>query len=871
MKKNKRPIAPPKLAKRFLHLFLRKDLAEEVEGDLEEKLKKQLVTNSSFSTMLSYWLEVINYIRPFAIRKSRFPSINYSDMLRHNFIISFRSFGRNKSTFFINLIGLSTGLACALLIYLWVNDELMVNKFHEKGSRLYTIMENTELTESILTQPYTPDLLAETMAKEIPEIEYAVGVTPGSWFGNFILSYEDTNSKAIGQYVSADFFNIFSFPLIHGNANQVLANKNSIVLSEALALRIFNTTEDIIGKTIQCQLLNFKDPVIVSGIFETLPDNTTEEFDFLLSFELWKELSERVNRSINWGNFGPITYVTLHPNTDIDQFNKKIEGFIKSKDENSNVTLFATPYADQYLYGKYENGVQSGGRIEYVRLFAIIAIFIVLIACINFMNLSTAKAATRIKEVGVKKAVGAGRQALIIQYLSESLILSALSVACALLLVVLTLPQFNFITGKYLSLSLSTDLLLAILGVTVITGIISGSYPALYLSGFNPATILKGKLNISMGENWARKGLVVFQFSLSIILITSVMVVYNQINFVQTKNLGYDRDNVIHFEIEGKVAENQETFLEELRGIPGVVNASSIATTLAGSQSTTQGVRWEGKNPDDAIRFETVSAGFNLVETLNIEVTQGRAFSSDYNTEADKIIFNEAGIEVMGLTDPIGKTVILWGQEKEIIGVVKDFHFESLHEPVKPLLIRIAPTETLRIMARIERGKERETIDWISKFYKSFNPGYSFDYKFLNQDYQAQYAAEQRVATLSKYFAGLAILISCLGLFGLAAFTAQRRLKEIGIRKVMGASEWRIIFLLSFDFTLTVLVAIGIAIPISYLITDHWLSTFAYHIELRSWYFATAGILALMIAWLTVGTQAFKASRISPTQCLKDE
>ncbi|MDH4058550.1 MAG: ABC transporter permease, partial [Cyclobacteriaceae bacterium] len=363
----------PKLARKFLSWFLRSELAEEVEGDLEEKFVSTLKTKSGFRAQLSYWIDVICYIRPFAIRKSRYTTLNYSDMLRHNFLISFRSFSRHKTTFIINLIGLSTGLACAILIYLWVNDELHMNKFHEKENRFYQIMENTELSEGIRTQPYTPDLLAETMIKEIPEIEYAVGITPGSWFGNFTLSYQDINSKGIGQYVGADFFNIFSFPLIQGNANQVLADKNSIVLSESLALRIFNTTEGIIGKSIHCQLLNYKDPVTVTGIFEDIPSNSTEKFDFLLSFELWKELSVRVGRSINWGNFGPQTYLTLQPNSDIVQFNKKIKGFIKSKHPDSNVTLFAVPYSNQYLHGTYENGIQTGGRIEYVRLFSVIA------------------------------------------------------------------------------------------------------------------------------------------------------------------------------------------------------------------------------------------------------------------------------------------------------------------------------------------------------------------------------------------------------------------------------------------------------------------------------------------------------------------
>jgi ABC-type antimicrobial peptide transport system permease subunit len=792
-------------------------------------------------------------------------------MLKHNLLLIFRNFKRFKSTFIINLIGLSTGLACTLLIFLWVSDELQVDKFHENDSRLFQVMENSAQADGIKTQPATPDLLGEALAKELPEVEYAVSVTPYKWFGNFTLIADEINVKATGQYASKEFFKAFSYPVLEGDKNKVLEDKNAIVVSEELAINLFKTTKNAIGKTLNCQILGIQQPVIITGIFNGIPSNSTEQFDFVMSYEAWKDLSLKVGRPIHWDNHGPNTFLVLNKDANIEAFNKKIAGFLKSKSKNSNVDLFVVPFSNQYLYGTYHNGLQAGGRIDYVILFSVIALFILGIACINFMNLSTAKASRRVKEVGIKKAIGANRRALITQYLSESISMAFLSLALAVILVEVFLPQFNLITGKQLALSPSPVFMAIILGVTLFTGVVAGSYPALYLSGFNPAAVLKGKLNTSISELIARKGLVVFQFVLSIILIVSVLVVYKQIEFVQTKNLGYDKDHIIYFDKEGKVAENQEAFYSEAKNIPGVANISSIVTTLMGPNSSTQGVSWEGKNPDDAIQFENVNVSYDMIETLGVEVLGGRTFSRDFKTDDHALIFNEAAIAVMGIKDPVGKTVNLWGENMTIIGVVKNFHFESLHERVKPLFFLLDPSKTLKIMARLEAGKEKQALSQLGKLYTKFNPGYAFTYQFLDQDYQAQYVSEKRIATLSQYFAGLAILISCLGLFGLAAFTAEKRIKEIGIRKILGSSELSIVYLLSNDFTKIVFTAIVIALLISYFMASQWLGSFAFKIELQWWYFAGAGLLALMIAWFTVGSQALRAAKANPVKSLRSE
>jgi putative ABC transport system permease protein len=784
-------------------------------------------------------------------------------MIRHAVRLAIRNFERHKSSFFINLTGLSTGLACALLIFLWVHDELQVDKFHEKDERLFQVMEHQQYAADIMTTVSTPGLLAETLAEEIPEIEHAATIT---WPNRYTLSVGEQNIKAAGYDVGPDFFHLFSFPLIQGQADQVLQDVNAMILSRSTAENLFDSKEGAMGQAVE---LDHDEVFTVTGIFEDVPSHSSMQFDFLKSFEKYKKENDWV---LSWGNNGPRTIVTLVEGADPASVSEKIAGFVKERNEESNVTLFLKPYSERYLHGRYENGQPAGGRIEYVRLFSIIAVFILLIACINFMNLSTARASLRAKEVGVKKAVGADRGSLIRQFLGESMLMALLSLAIALVLVRLFLPEFNVITDKEIALRFDPALAAAFLGVVLITGLISGSYPALYLSSFRPVAVLKGELRTSLGELWARRGLVVFQFTLSVILIVAVLVVYQQLQFVQHKNLGYDKDQLIHFQTDGRLEEQRDVFLAEAKKIPGVANISTVGHDLVGRQNNTSGLDWEGKNPEDRILFEHVRVNYDMLETMGVELVEGRTFSREYGADTSKIIFNEQAIRIMGMEDPIGKTITLWDEyPMEIIGVVKDFHFQSLHENVEPLFFRLDPETTWTVMARLEAGREREAIAGLQSFYEDFNPGFSFDYKFLDEDYARQYEAEQRVSTLSKYFAGFAVLISCLGLFGLAAFTADRKRKEIGIRKVLGASVANIVLLLTRDFTRLVLAAILIGLPAAYLLTSRWLDRFAYHIDLNAGFFFFAGMAVLLIAWMTVSSQAFRSANVNPTDCLRDE
>ncbi|WP_148782473.1 ABC transporter permease [Aquimarina intermedia] len=791
-------------------------------------------------------------------------------MLYHNFLISIRNFFKNKLSFFINVFGLAIGLASVILIYMWISSELGVDKFHENDDRLFQVMENQVLGGEIVTQGATPDLLAETLKNEVSGIEYAAAVAPSSWFGDFTLRVGLDVIKQKGQFVGKDYFSIFSFTMLKGDAKTVLHDRNNIVISKDLATKLFGSPEQAIGQSIEWNLIGKQKESRVAGVFETLSANSTEEFDFVIPYQKFVDLSNEIGRPMTWGNHGPHTYIVLEKNVTSERIDKLIKDFITKKDKNQdNVILFLKEYSSNYLYGEFENGTVSGGRISNVRLFALIAIFILTMACINFMNLSTAKATRRLKEIGVKKAIGASRLDLIIQYLGESVILSFIAMFFAIIIVLLVLPQFNEIIGKTLEFNFTLEMILALAFICIVTGLIAGSYPAIYLSGFEPAKVLKGKLSNSFLEIWTRKGLVIFQFILSVILIVSVMVVYQQIQFIQNKNLGFDKANIVYFTLEGRAKSNLDPFLKELKAIPGVENATSIENSLVGNEGYTVDVNWQGKDLDQLVNFTSFQINHDFIETLGIELSEGRSFSENYVADNTKIILNKAAIEVMGLKSPIGTTIQLWGENKEIIGVVENFYFESFRNNVKPAFMILSPNKTLISVVRIKNGAMKNTLSRIGSFYKNYT-NFSFDYKFLDDDFEKLYETENRIAELSKYFALLAIFISCLGLFGLSAFTLERRKKEIGIRKSLGSTNMGIVYVLSKEFVVLVLFSLFISLPLSFYITKSWLMGFSYRIELQVWYFLLAGLFAIIIASLSIILQTIKSINVDPVEYLRE-
>lgn len=864
--------SPPKLFLKFFQWFCHPHLVDYIEGDLLELFYENV---EEVGIRRAKWLfiwEVLLLFRPSIIRpiKSIFKSNhNHSAMLRHNFILSIRGFKRYKSSFLINLLGLSTGLTCTILIYLWVVSELNVDKFHEKDARLYQVMQNMERPDGIRTSVQTPAILAKALVNDMPEIEHAVTMGNNEFNGKGVLSVGKQSLEVDGLYASRDFFKMFSYQLTQGSAQQVLKDKSNIVLSKKLAVKLFGTHKNIIGKTVQGNRGLFNGIYKVSGIFETPPENSTEQFDFVLSYAVVFAHVEWIHK---WSGDGAQTYITLKKGVDTEAFNQKIGRFLQTKPYRKNNSLFIQSYSQRYLYGQYANGQPVGGRIAYVQLFSLIAFFILLIACINFMNLSTAQATRNMKEVGVKKALGVKRWVLAFRFFQESLLLTFLSLLMAIQLVALFLPQFNLITGKNIAFAFSGPLVWALLSIVIFTGVVAGIYPAFYLSGFNPIVVLKGKnhrLNASSSMLWVRKGLVIVQFALSIIFIVGVLVINKQIAYIQNADLGYDRANVIHFKMIGPY--NRSTFLSQLKNLPGVINATNThggsIVKMSGSGS---GFQWDGQSSTKDLHFRRPHVSYDFVETLDIQLLKGRSFSRNYHSDTSKLLVNEAAAKIIGMKNIIGKTILDGQKKKQIIGVVNNFQIMSMHETLQPCIMRFSPNGS-DMMVKIEPKAQNHTIGQIKKLYQSFHPEYPFSFTFLDDEHQALYVAEQRVSVLSKYFTVLAITISCLGLFGLAIFTTSQRLKEIGIRKVLGASALSITQLLTRSFTKTILLAIIIALPVSYVVVKSWLNNFAYRISLEWWYFATAGLLVLLVAWLTVSLQTFKAARINPVKCLKEE
>ncbi|MEO6731402.1 MAG: FtsX-like permease family protein [Ferruginibacter sp.] len=793
-------------------------------------------------------------------------------MLKHILTIAFRSIKKHKSSFAINLTGLSTGLAFAFLLYLWVQDERSIDKFHANDDRLYQAMIKSRENGIVRVQDHTQGPLSEAMEKDLPEVENAVTVMNLSKEGmDITMKNGEKTFKTSGVFSGEAFFRVFTFPLISGNSGTVLKEKNNIVISEDLALKLYGTVEAAVGKALQWNAFGKDHLSSITGVFKNVSSASTLKFDFV--FTKQKLLEDIWQGGAQWSNTGAETYLLLKEGVDLTAFNKKIDRYIDKYDKGNHFSLLVRKYSDAYLYGNYEDGKQAGGRITNVKLFSVIAILLLIIASINFMNLSTAKVSGRLKEIGIKKTIGSGRRSLVFQFLGESLFVTALSAVIALVLVALLIPQFNFITGKQLSFHFSVGQVSALFLIALITGILSGSYPAFYLSGFKPLETLKGKLQGKMGELFVRKGLVIFQFIISLVLIVSVFIVYRQIEFAQTKPIGYAKENVVYFDMEGKVFENKKNFFEELRRVPGVVQAGGINQTLIREDggSSTYGIEWPGKIENKNIDFMIRAVDENLVRTLGMQIKEGKSFSDSMGSNSTYLLLNETAVKVMGLKDPVGTKVKLWGKEKNIVGVMKDFHTASVHQPISPLIFRCVPDDVSMAMIRIEAGSERKVIDNLTSFYKKVNPGYALNLQFLDETFRAQYLTEERTLTLAKYFAYLTILISCLGLFGLAAFDTERRTKEIGIRKVLGADMKSLVALLSKDFLKLVCIAIILASPVAYYLMDRWLQDFVYRIDISWWIFIVAGMMALLIALLTVSFQAIKAAVANPVKSLRTE
>lgn len=784
-------------------------------------------------------------------------------MLKNYFFTALRSYWKQKGYTFLNLSGLTIGLTTSMLIMLWVVDELNYDRFHQQGDQLYRVMENQTYSGQMFTFAATPGLLAEALETEIPEITQATRTT---WGDKKQFTVGDKIIKEEGLYADNAFFQMFTFPFIEGDPATALDDVSSIVISETLANKYFDSPQAALNKVIR---IDNKKDYQVTGVFEDVPKNSSLQFDFVLPFEVYYQENEWLHE---WDNNGILTFVMLQEQASPETVNAKIKDFIKKRHEASVVDLFIQSFPDAYLHSEFKEGKLVGGRIIFIKIFMIVAAFILLIACINFMNLATARSAQRAREVGVRKVVGAGKSSLIKQFLGESVLLALIATLLAIILVELLLPGFNQLTEKHLTVPFGNPVfILIIVGVILFTGLLAGLYPAFFLSSFNSVKILKGTFKLGNKGNVLRQGLVVFQFVLSMILIGATIVVYQQIQYIKNKDLGVQRENLVFFPATPGIQDHFDTYKTALLNQPGIQSVTLSSQNPLSVGSSSQGLEWDGKSPDTQILFQVIQADYDFLATAGIQLAAGRDFSRDYPTDTANILINEEAARRIGFENPVGQPIKMWEREGQVIGVVKDFHSNNLHAAIEPLVIMLQPENTWMVMARTEAGKAQEAIASLEAMHKQFDGGYTFEYNFLDQEFERMYRTDTLIGKLATYFAFIAILISCLGLFGLAAYTADRRTKEIGVRKVLGASVPNLVALISGNFTKLILIAFVIATPICWYLMQQFLQEYAYRIDLSPVVFALTGLLALVIAWITVSYQSIKAALANPIDSLRNE
>ena len=792
-------------------------------------------------------------------------------MIRNYIKTAWRNLTRNKTFSIINISGLALGLTCSLLIFLWVQDERSVDGFHKNGKQLYQVYERNYYDGKVSADYPTQGLLAEELKRVIPEIQYASGYEYATAPGT-LSTFEANNkvNKNAGLYAGEDFFRMFSYPLLQGTPQTALNSPYGIAISRKMAENFFGSSQKAFG-----QLIRFENEyeLKVTAVFENIPSNSSLQFDFLRT---WTDFVKQNQWVHNWGNTDPATYVQLRDGADATKVESKIKDFIyryQAKDNSFRVELALQPFAEKYLHSTFTNGYLDGGRIEYVNLFTIIAVFILLIGCINFMNLATAQSAKRAKEVGLRKVVGAMRSSLIKQFIGEAILLTFFAIIIAIAFTIILVPAFNSLTGKQISLPVTQPVFwAAIASLILVTGVVAGSYPAIFLSSLNPVRVLKGSLKFNWKSAFFRQGLVVFQFALSIILIVGMIVMYRQMNYIQTKNLGYDRDNLVYIPIEGELIKKYELFKQQAAQLPGVTDISKMRNSPTSIDHHTTSISWPGKDPNLTVSFADVVVGYDFIKTMKLQLKEGRDFSREFGADSARFLLNETAVNKIGLQHPIGEKVIWGNYPGTVVGVIKDFHFSSMHQAIDPLIVRLDdnwPWGT--ILVRTKTNNTKETISGLEKLCKTINPKFPFTYQFSDLEFTRLYKSEEIVSKLSNYFAFLAIFISCLGLFGLATFTAAQRTKEIGVRKVLGASVSTIVTMLSGSFVRLVAFAMIIAFPAAWWIMNKWLQNFAYKTDISWWIFVLAGIITIGIALITVSYQSIKAAVANPVKSLRTE
>lgn len=794
-------------------------------------------------------------------------------MFRNYFKTTFRNLWKNKGYSFLNIFGLAIGIACAGFIFLWVEDEMNWDQFNAKKDQLYFIRENQKYDTYTATFGSTPAPMAPVMKTEIPGVANTCRIA--GWDSK-LITIGDKSMYASSNFVDSSLFSMFSFSFVQGSEKTAFTELYSMVITQSTAKKFFGDDKNVVGKTVR---VDNKQDYVVTGVIKDIPKNSSIQFEWAAPFQIWWD--ENKSWAQSWGSNDLSTYVELDPKASVASVNKILYDFIQKREPKSIARPFLSSANDWHLRDEYDNGVQTGGgRITYVHLFSVIAWIILLIACINFMNLATARSEKRAREVGVRKVLGSGKRMLVFQFIGEALFMALLSAILAVIIMMLLLPAFNLLVQKNLELNLQNPLhLTALVAITLLCGLFAGSYPSLYLSSFNPVFVLKGIKMKGSNAAFIRKGLVVLQFSISIILIISTIIIYQQIQHVKDRNLGFNKNNLLQVDMNSEMAKNYTAVQQDLLHTGLIENlAVSNYNTLWGGNNTGS-LTWDGKKSTNQvlISMRYVSPGY--MKTLGLNISAGRDFVETDSVQSKKInvVITQSLEKLMGNNSAIGKT-LHWdgdtsGTVVNIVGVVNDYVYGDMYGKPDPVMFFCVNTpDASNMYVRLKPNANVETaISQIQAVLKKDNPSYPFTYHFVDDQFNGMFENEQLISKLSSVFASLAIIISCLGLFGLAAYTAERRIKEIGVRKVLGASVTSITTLLSKDFLQLVLISCLAAFPVAWWMMSNWLQNYKYRIEISWWIFLAAGVSAILIALITISFQSIKAAIANPVKSLRTE
>ena len=786
----------------------------------------------------------------------------------HNYIkIAFRSLLKNQTYSIINIGGLAIGLASSILIFLWVADEYSYDTFHVNYNNIYQVYNQAEWNGHIGTGNSQPYPLREALLAQSSGIKHVVMT---NWGEGNMLQVGETRLNKYGLNASEDFFKVFTYEWLSGDPATALNELTSIVITESTAKALFNST-DALNKTIR---IENSDELKVTGVVKDSPKQSFLEYDYILPFSYYEKTNPWIRNfaKTSWDSNSFQMYVLLQDGASKDDVEKAVVNLIRDNNPKSpTAKLLLHPMSMWRLYSNWEEGVNTGGQIVYVRLFTAIAIFVLIIACINFMNLATARSESRAREVGIRKSIGSRRKELIFQFLGESITVTAVAFLLAIVLVELALPSYNLLVKKNIFIDYGDgQLWLAAIGLVLLIGTLSGSYPSLYLSSFDAVKVLKGKVNLGKGASTPRKVLVTLQFGFSIFLIVGTIVIYQQIQFVKNRDMGFDRENLVQMWINGEMRDNFSSIREELLRT-GVVQSVCKSNSPVTAIFSNNEVKWQGKENTQRVAFSTIATEYDYIQTMGVKMIEGRDFSREFN-DSLSVIVNEAALKIMGMADPIGKKLEINNTQFNIVGVIPDMVMDSPYTPVQPMTLLFDPSWSSTVTLRLTKTNDLPaSMAKVEAVFKKLNPNYPFQYRFTDVDFEKKFSSINLISRLAGIFAGLAIFITCLGLFGLAAFTAEQRTKEVGVRKVMGASVSSLVLLISKDFSRLVIFAFLISAPVSWWFLNDFLQRYEYRIEVAWWVLLAVGVFALVLALIIVSTQALKAAVMNPTRSLRSE